>query len=93
MYNDTTEVVPDYACVVSERRPRRQLHGYVSVEARDGWYRFAEANSTNVTALLEAMGLKLAAVTESGSLPSLLREVARDAQRVAGTRSSRRRTQ
>lgn len=43
--------------------PRHQLHGYFSAEARDGWYlmtasfvptsRFAEANDTNVAALLK----------------------------------------
>jgi hypothetical protein len=43
--------------------PRHQLHGYFSAEARDGWClmtasfvptsRFAEANDTNVAALLK----------------------------------------
>ena len=75
---------------MSTGRPRRQLHGYVSVQARDGWYRFAEANHTNVTALLEAMGVKLDAVLKSGNVPPVLREVAKEAQRVAGARSSRR---
>jgi hypothetical protein len=40
-------------------QPRRQLHGYVSAQARDGWYAFAEAHGTNVTALLEALGIEL----------------------------------
>jgi hypothetical protein len=62
----------------------------VSVQARDGWYRFAEANHTNVTALLEAMGVKLDVMVKSGKVPPLLREVAKEAQRVAGARSSRR---
>ena len=55
--------------------PRQQLHGYVSAEARDGWYRFAGAHDTNVTALLEAVGIWLgqAADIEPKRLPSALR--------------------
>lgn len=71
--------------------PRRQLHGYVSKEARAGWYDFAEANHTNVTALLEAMGLMLAELVEVARLPGYARELVAEAQRVAGARSSRRR--
>jgi hypothetical protein len=72
--------------------PRRQLHGYVSNEARDGWYRFAEANDTNVTALLEAFGLQLGELaTGKTSAPPVIRHVVAKARRVAGRRSTRRR--
>jgi hypothetical protein len=72
--------------------PRRQIHGYVSKEARDGWYGFAERHYVNVTALLEAMGLRLAEVDEDGRLPTWLRQLVHEAREVAGARSSRRRT-
>ena len=72
--------------------PRRQLHGYVSKEAREGWYGFAEDNHVNATALMEAMGLRLAGARSAGRLPTWLRELVREAQEVAGARSSRRRT-
>lgn len=71
--------------------PRRQLHGYVSIEAREGWYRFADAHHTNVTALLEAVGLALGRLAPSDTLPPVLRAAVKEAQTVAGARSSRRR--
>ena len=73
--------------------PRRQLHGYVSVEAQEGWYRFAEAHHTNVTALLEALGRTLGRLAPSDTLPPVLRATVKEAQTVAGARSSRRRTE
>lgn len=73
------------------RRPTQQLHGYVSAEARDGWYRFAEANDTNVTALLEAVGTHLAGLAATrAKLPKAFEEIASEARRIAGQRSSRR---
>jgi hypothetical protein len=73
------------------RRPTQQLHGYVSPEALAGWRRFAETHNTNVTALLEAMGEQLGTVVETpkSRLPPLLRTVIQEAQRIAGSRSSR----
>jgi hypothetical protein len=73
------------------RRPTQQLHGYVSPEALAGWRRFAETHDTNVTALLEAMGVELGTVfdTPKNRLPPLLRTVIQEAQRIAGSRSSR----
>lgn len=76
---------------MGDDRPARQLHGYVSVEARDGWYRFAEAHHTNVTALLEAVGRMLGGMAGSESLPPAIRQVVKEAQLVAGARSSRKR--
>lgn len=70
----------------SERR--RQLHGWVTVEALDGWQQFADRNGTNVTALMEALGRHLA-VFESTPLPKEWRQVVGEAQRIAGNRSSR----
>lgn len=72
--------------------PRRQIHGYISKEAREGWYGFAEDNYVNVTALLEAMGLRLAEHREIERLPTWLRELVHEAKKVAGARSSRRHT-
>jgi hypothetical protein len=79
---------------VAEERPpaRRQLHGYVSAEARSGWYEFAESQNTNVTALLEAVGLRLAQHSGSGRLPPWLNQIVKDAQVVASARSGRRQT-
>ena len=73
--------------------PRQQLHGYVSTEARDGWYDFAESHGTNVTALLEAVGVLLGkhAKRERRRLPTWLRQLLADSQLVASSRSSRRR--
>jgi hypothetical protein len=74
--------------------PKRQLHGYVSTQARDGWYAFAEAQGTNVTALLEAVGreLKERAKQPRAKLPPWLKKLADDAQLIASGRSSRRRS-
>jgi hypothetical protein len=73
--------------------PRRQVHGYVSTEARDGWYDFAEQQGTNVTALLEATGLLLGEHVKRGTrqLPAWLRKLVAQARRVASSRSSRQR--
>jgi hypothetical protein len=79
---------------VNEEHPaRRQLHGYVSTEARDGWYDFADKQGTSVTALLEAAGLLLAehAARDRKDLPAWLRHLTADAQAIASSRSSRRR--
>ena len=78
---------------MEDRSPRQQLHGYVSTEARDGWYDFAESHGTNVTALLEATGLMLAkhARREQRRLPPWLKELLAKAHLVASSRSSRRR--
>ena len=73
--------------------PRRQLHGYVSTEARDGWYSFAEAQGVNVTALMEALGSVFAehAKTPSTKLPPLLKSAVSEARTIASGRSTRRR--
>ena len=94
MYSDTTTVVPGYAspAMAGGAGPRRQIHGYVSKEAREGWYGFAEDNSVNVTALLEAMGVRLGEMRDANRLPMWLRELVQEARQVAGARSSRRRT-
>ena len=68
---------------------RRQLHGWVSVEALNGWQRFAEQQGTNVTALMEAIGRHLAEVASLEATPSPWKTIVRAAQRIAGTRSSR----
>ena len=74
-------------------QPRRQIHGYVSTEARDGWYEFAAAHGTNVTALLESCGALLGreAAKPAKQLPTLLRQLLTEAQLIASSRSSRRR--
>lgn len=73
-------------------QPRQQLHGYVSTEARDGWYRFAAAHGINVTALMEAIGADLARYSQPDQrLPTWLRHVVSEARAVASSRSSRRR--
>lgn len=79
----------------SDHTPRQQLHGYVSTEARDGWYDFAEQHGTNVTALLEATGLLLGknAERDRRRLPAWLRELLAQAQEIASSRSSRQRRQ
>lgn len=72
-------------------QPRQQLHGYVSMEARDGWYRFAAAHGVNVTALMEAIGLILAQqTTAEPQLPPWLRGAVSEARAIASSRSSRR---
>ncbi len=70
---------------------RCQLHCYLSDEAHAGWYRFAERHGTNVSALLEAMGLTLDAnrAGKKKALPPLLREVVGEARAIASARSSR----
>ena len=94
LYSDTTKDVPGYASasMAGGGQPRRQIHGYVSKKARDGWYGFAEDNSVNVTALLEAMGVRMGELRRAERLPTLFREIVREAMEVAGSRSSRRRT-
>lgn len=69
--------------------PTRQLHGYLSIEAFKAWQSFAQAQDTNVTALLEAIGRKLDTVEQAGRLPPFLREAVEEARRIAGQRSSR----
>lgn len=73
-------------------QPRQQMHGYVSTEARDGWYRFAAEQGLNVTALMEAIGLILAEQAKPETrLPPWLRHVLAEARAIASSRSSRRR--
>lgn len=73
-------------------QPRQQLHGYVSSEARDGWYRFAAAHGVNVTAMLEVIGLTLADHAEAeAKLPAWLRPAVAEARAIASSRSSRHR--
>lgn len=76
---------------MSPEEERRQLHGWVSSGALDGWQGFARAHHTNVTALLEALGHQLAAVEEQPvhRLPVFLREAVKQAQQIAGSRSTR----
>ncbi len=63
---------------------------YVSTEARDGWYEFAEHYGVNVTSLVEAMGVRLGQASgPEGKLPVWLRDLVRDARSVASSRSSR----
>lgn len=71
--------------------PRRQLHGYVSDGARDGWYEYAAANGTNVTALLEAFGILLGKQVDLEQQSAVLKQVTEQARRIASTRSTRRR--
>ena len=74
--------------------PRYQLHVYISKEARDGWYEFSATHGTNVTALLEAVGMVLGehAKTPEPKLPSWLRQAVSKARSIASSRRSRRRT-
>lgn len=67
------------------------MHGYVSDEARDGWYAFARNNDTNVSALLEAFGGYLAELASKKRLPANVDDVVSKAQRIAARRSSRER--
>ena len=79
--------------VPPNRPPRQQLHAYVSTEARDGWYGFAEANGANVTALLEATGILLgghADTTDPRRLPPWLKSLVANAKEIASIRSTRR---
>ncbi len=75
--------VPD-----DDPQPRYQLHGYVSAQARDGWYKFCDRQGINATALLEAVGIFLAGVETT---PPEFEGIVREAQRIASRRSSRRR--
>jgi len=70
---------------------RRQLHAWVSSDALDSWQRFARVHHTNVTALLEALGRQLATADElpAHRLPAILRQAVKDAQEIAGSRSTR----
>lgn len=70
---------------------RRQLHGWVTAEALDGWQRFAEHHGTNVTSLMEAVGQELRRFADQPSreLPEALLDLVRRSQQVAGARSSR----
>jgi hypothetical protein len=70
---------------------RRQLHGWVSQDALAAWQGFAEGHSTNVTALLEAIGRELIplAATDLEDLPPFLAEALRSAWQIAGARSAR----
>jgi hypothetical protein len=79
--------------VEDDRAPRRQLHGYVSDPARDGWYDFSAAHGTNVTALMEATGILLANYSKkrTEALPAWLRQLLKESKSVASARSSRRR--
>jgi hypothetical protein len=72
-------------------QPRQQLHGYVSTQARDGWYHFAAAQGINVTALMEAIGLMLSEHADTDArLPLWLRRTVNEARAIASSRSSRR---
>lgn len=77
--------------VTEEHPPRRQLHGYVSTPARDGWYDFAEQQGTSVTALLEAAGLLFREQTNDTThpLPAWMRTLSAQARSIASSRSSR----
>jgi len=70
---------------------KRQMHGWVTEEALAGWRDFARANSTNVTALMEALGHVLAKAEEQpiNRLSPVLRDVVHQAQQLAGSRSTR----
>lgn len=68
-----------------------QMHAWLSEEALAGWRSFAKVHSTNMTALLEALGRALAKAEELPlhRLPPMVRGAVRDAQSHAGTRSTR----
>lgn len=70
---------------------RRQVHAWVSEDALAGWHAFARAHHSNVAALLEALGVKLAELADEPppKLPALLRDVVAESLRVAGKRSGR----
>jgi hypothetical protein len=74
-----------------EHEHRRQVHAWVSGDALAGWHAFAQASSTNVAALLEALGTRLATLvdTPTPELPPLLRETIEDSLRIAARRSAR----
>lgn len=76
---------------VSPEEQRRQLHGWVTPAALAGWQGFARANHTNVTALMEALGHYLATAEEQppNRLPAFLRDAVKQAQQIAGSRSTR----
>lgn len=71
--------------------PKRQIHAFVSPQAREGWLRFAEEHGTNVTALIEAVGLWLG--ESAAAPPKVARDLLAQAQAVASTRSTRRRSE
>lgn len=90
MYKHTTCTVLRYhRRHMSPPERRRQLHGWVTVEALAGWHQFAEEQGTNVTALMEAIGRHLAQHQSGTDLPPHWVAVVKDAQMVAGRRSSR----
>lgn len=74
-----------------QEEQRRQVHAWVSEEALAGLHSFAQAGSTNVAALLEALGTRLATLvdTPTQELPSVLQEVLEDSLRIAARRSAR----
>ena len=67
------------------------MHAWVSEDALAGWHAFARSHHTNVAALLEALGIKVAELADDPStkLPTFLREAVAESLRVAGKRSGR----
>lgn len=58
------------------------LHASVSDEARDGWQQFAAAHGVSVTALIEAIGIRLADMEPPGDWSAIIEEArAIDAER------------
>ncbi len=74
-----------------EEERRRQVHAWVSEDALAGWHGFARAHQTNVAALLEALGIKLADLASEtpAKIPTFLRDAVAESLRVAGKRSGR----
>src|SRR3954454_9520462 len=69
----------------------RQLHCFLSDEAHAGWNGFAARQGTNVSALLEAMGLVLETdrAGKKKAMPPFLRKGVGEARAIASARSSR----
>lgn len=81
------------ASVETGAQDKRQLHAWLSTSALDGWSAFAHNHGTNVTALLEALGRRLAALDDKPlhQVPALLRNAVADSRDIAAQRSFRRR--
>lgn len=66
------------------------LYANVSDEALDGWRLFARANGVSVTAMLEALGCRLAELdAPEVDLPALWRETIAEARAIDAERRSR----
>ena len=68
------------------------MHVVITEEAHDGWRHFCAMYGTNITAMIEAIGLTMAQLDAPESrLPPMLRATLHESRRIAAERASRRR--